>query len=58
MEALGGQFDDRSEKYAKMVNWIAREIQTTTLQYLRIHDMVSAIGLPREKLFLHCGIGE
>ena len=50
--------DDRSEKYERMVDWIRRELDTTTLRYLRIDDMVKAIGLPREKLCLHCWIGE
>lgn len=50
--------DDRSDKYERMVDWIGRELDTTTLRYLRIDDMVQAIGLPREKLCLHCWIGE
>jgi amidophosphoribosyltransferase len=50
--------DDRSDKYERMVDWIRRELDTTTLRYLRIDDMVKAIGLPREKLCLHCWIGE
>jgi amidophosphoribosyltransferase len=50
--------DDRSDKYTKMVEWIGRELDTTTLRYLRIDDMVKAIGLPREKLCLHCWMGE
>jgi amidophosphoribosyltransferase len=49
--------DDCSEKYRKMVDWIAREIDATSLEFLRINDMVEAIGLPREKLCLHCWIG-
>jgi len=50
--------DDRSEKYRKMVDWIAKELDVTTLRYQRIDDMVEAIGLPREKLCLHCWIGD
>lgn len=50
--------DDTSEKYRKMVEWIAREINVTTLKYQRIGDMIEAIGLPREKLCLHCWVGE
>jgi len=41
-----------------MVDWIAREINVTTLKYQKIRDMIEAIGLPREKLCLHCWIGE
>lgn len=50
--------DDTSEKYQRMVDWIAREIGVTTLRYQRIDDMVEAIGLPRDKLCLHCWLGE
>ncbi|OPY00417.1 MAG: Amidophosphoribosyltransferase precursor [Syntrophorhabdus sp. PtaB.Bin047] len=50
--------DDTSEKYRKMVDWIAREINVTTLKFQKIDDMIAAIGLPREKLCLHCWIGE
>ncbi len=50
--------NDKSEKYRKMVDWIASELGVTTLRYQRIDDMVEAIGLPREKLCLHCWLGE
>jgi amidophosphoribosyltransferase len=61
----GSDIDDVSEyleplsaKYEKMVDWIRREIGVTTLQYQTIEDMIQAIGLPRERLCLHCWIGE
>ena len=57
-ENVRDYLDDRSEKYRKMVDWIASELEVTTLRYQRIDDMVEAIGLPREKLCLHCWIGE
>jgi amidophosphoribosyltransferase len=47
-----------SEKYAKMVEWIARDLEVTTLRYLSIDDMIKAIGLPKEKLCLYCWTGE
>ncbi|MBP1717424.1 MAG: amidophosphoribosyltransferase [Deltaproteobacteria bacterium] len=50
--------DPQSPKYEKMVDWIRREIGLTTLQYQTIENMIQAIGLPREKLCLHCWIGE
>jgi len=50
--------DETSEKYRKMVEWIEREINVTTLKFQKIDDMIEAIGLPREKLCLHCWIGE
>lgn len=58
VEDITEYLDDTSEKYQKMVDWIAREINVTTLKYQKIRDMIEAIGLPREKLCLHCWIGE
>ena len=60
----GKDIDDVSEylapqspKYEKMVDWIRREIGSTTLQYQTIENMIQAIGLPREKLCLQCWSG-
>ncbi len=41
-----------------MVEWIARDLQVTTLRYQTVDDMVKAIGLPRDKLCLYCWTGE
>lgn len=57
-EDIAEYLDDTSEKYRKMVEWIAREINVTTLKFQKIGDMIEAIGLPREKLCLHCWTGE
>jgi amidophosphoribosyltransferase len=50
--------DHRGEKYGKMVEWIARDLEVTTLRYQTLDDMVDAIGMPREKLCLYCWNGE
>ncbi|HOX54316.1 MAG TPA: hypothetical protein PLC32_02590, partial [Candidatus Omnitrophota bacterium] len=42
----------------KMVDWITRDIEVTTLRYQTVEDMVEAIGMPREKLCLYCWTGE
>ncbi|MBT4484311.1 MAG: amidophosphoribosyltransferase, partial [Candidatus Latescibacteria bacterium] len=47
-----------SEKYNRMVEWIAKDLEVTTLRYLSIEDIVTAIGLPKEKLCLYCWTGE
>lgn len=47
-----------SEKYKKMVEWIANDLEVTTLRYQTVDDMVNAIGLPRGKLCLYCWTGE
>jgi amidophosphoribosyltransferase len=57
-EDLSEYLDDTSEKYRKMVDWIAKEVDATTLRYQRIDDMIEAIGLPREKLCLYCWKGD
>jgi amidophosphoribosyltransferase len=46
-----------SPKYQKMVEWIARDLEVTTLRYQTLEDMVAAIGLPKEKLCLYCWTG-
>lgn len=50
--------DRNSEEYKRMVEWIARDLEVTTLRYQTVDDMVKAIGLPREKLCLYCWTGE
>ncbi len=57
-EDVSQYLDSRSEKYKKMVDWITRDLEVTTLRYQTIEDMVKAIGLPREKLCLYCWNGE
>ena len=58
IEDVSGYLDAKSEKYARMVEWIRRELGATTLKYQTLEDMIQAIGLPREKLCLHCWSGE
>ena len=58
IEDVSEYLDSHSGKYGKMVDWIQRELGATTLKYQTIEDMVKAIGLPREKLCLHCWVGE
>jgi amidophosphoribosyltransferase len=50
--------DHNSEKYRKMVDWIARDLGVSTLRYQTVDDMVEAIGRPKEKLCLYCWTGE
>ncbi len=57
-EDVSEYIDHKSKKYRKMVEWIARDIEATTLKYQTIDDMVKAIGLPKEKLCLHCWTGQ
>jgi amidophosphoribosyltransferase len=49
--------DERSERYATMVEQIRQQLGVTTLKYQKMEDMVRAIGLPREKLCTYCWNG-
>jgi amidophosphoribosyltransferase len=50
--------DASSDRYARMVERIRQRLELTTLRYQALPDMVSAIGLPREKLCTYCWNGE
>ena len=50
--------DESSKEYRKMVQWIAKNLNVTTLQYQRLEDMVSAVGLPQADLCLYCWTGK
>jgi len=44
-------------KYAQMVEQMRKNLNITSLMFQKLEDMVAAIGLPREKLCLHCWDG-
>ncbi|MHC4477397.1 MAG: amidophosphoribosyltransferase [Planctomycetota bacterium] len=50
--------DHNSEKYKRMVEWIAGDLDVTTLRYQTVDDMVEAIGRPKDKLCLYCWTGQ
>jgi amidophosphoribosyltransferase len=58
LEDVSEYVDHNSEKYKKMVEWIAKDLDVTTLRYQTVDDMVEAIGRPKEKLCLSCWTGE
>lgn len=43
-----------STKYMAMVERIARKLGLTSLRYQRMEDLISAIGLPKEKICTYC----
>lgn len=57
-ENVGEYLDNSSKKYKEMVEWIAKDLEVTTLRYQTVDDMVKAIGLPKERLCLYCWTGE
>ncbi|MBN1899149.1 MAG: amidophosphoribosyltransferase [Spirochaetes bacterium] len=58
IENVGDYIDPDSDKYKKMVKWIEKDLEVTTLRYQRVDDMVKAIGLTRENLCLYCWTGK
>ena len=58
IEDVSEYLDPKSEKYKKMVEWIEKDIEVTSLKYQYLDDMIEAIGMPREKLCLYCWNGE
>jgi amidophosphoribosyltransferase len=49
--------DPDSEEHKCMVDVIAKRLDLDSLIYQRLDDLISAIGLPREKLCTHCWDG-
>lgn len=58
IEDVSEYVDHTTAKYRNMVEWIAKDLEVTTLRYQTVEDMVDAVGLPREKLCLYCWTGE
>jgi len=58
LEDVSEYIDANSEKYKRMVEWIAGDLQVTTLRYQTVDDMVKAIGLPKDNLCLYCWNGK
>lgn len=58
IENVEEYIDHNSDKYKKMVEWIAQDLGVTTVRYQTIDNMVQAIGLAREKLCLYCWTGK
>jgi amidophosphoribosyltransferase len=50
--------DATTVKHAKMVDWIRRNLNVTSLKYLAIEDMIAAIGIPADQLCLYCWLGK
>ncbi|MFX0105960.1 MAG: amidophosphoribosyltransferase [Candidatus Hodarchaeota archaeon] len=49
--------DPDSDNYKAMVDVIRKRLGLTTLRYQRLEDLVSAIGLPKEKICTYCWDG-
>ncbi len=51
---LAGYGNPESEKYKAMVDTIRGSLNLTSLGYQHLPDLITAIGLPKEKLCTHC----
>lgn len=58
IEDVSEYIDHTSEKYQKMIAWITKDLDVTTLRYQTLEDMIEAIGVPREKICTYCWTGE
>ncbi len=58
IDDVSAYLDHQSPEYKKMVEWIRKDMDVTTLRYQTIADMVEAIGLPGEKLCQYCWTGK
>lgn len=58
IEDVSEYLDPDSVKYAKMMDWIAKELNVTSLMYQRLDDMIEAIGIPRNRLCTYCWDGK
>lgn len=58
VEDISEYLDSNSEKFKKMVDWIAKDLDVTSLRYQTVDDMVEAIGVPKENLCLYCWTGQ
>ena len=58
LEDVSEYVDSKSVKYQKMIDWIAKDLNVSTLRYQTVEDMVEAIGRPREDLCLYCWTGQ
>jgi amidophosphoribosyltransferase len=56
-EQLPEYADPTSDRHAAMVERVRQRLGLTTLKYQKLGDLVSAIGLPKEKLCTYCWDG-
>jgi amidophosphoribosyltransferase len=57
IQDIAEYLDQKSPKYKKMVEAIARELGASSLMYQGLEDMASAIGRPVDKICTYCWTG-
>ena len=58
IEDVSEYLDPTTEKYKKMIEWIRKYLNITSLKFQTLEDMVEAIGLPEECLCTYCWNGK
>lgn len=46
--------DANGAEYARLVEWIRKELNLTSLKFQTLENLVKAVGLPKERLCTHC----
>jgi len=54
---VSAYLDEGSQKHKKMVEWITKELRVASLKYLKLDDMVKAIGLSKDDVCQYCWNG-
>ena len=57
-EIIAGYVDPDSDKYKAMVEKIREKLNFTSLEYLRLDDMISSTGIDSENLCTYCWNGK
>ena len=57
-EVLKEYANPESEKYEKLLDVMCEQMNFTSLQFLRLDDMLKAVGIPAENLCTYCWNGE
>lgn len=57
-ETLKQYVDPNHPNYQKMLDMICEELHFTSLRYLRLDDMIQAIGLPEDQICTYCWSGK
>ena len=47
-----------SEEYNKIVDYVRKELNLSSLKYQSLDKLIAAIGLPREQICTYCWTGE
>ncbi|MCR5700647.1 MAG: amidophosphoribosyltransferase [Lachnospiraceae bacterium] len=57
-ETLQEYANPESEKYEQMLEEIRKELNFTSLRYNRLDDLLSSVGIPKDKLCTYCWDGK